>query len=121
MGAATKYLENFWNPQVGQVVSKSGKEYTIASIHEQYSEQIEVEQIPDKIFFIQDFEWKPCFEDLDWVLEKLGLTKLKDGWKQDEIFFKKPESIEDYAKMLKTFRAFSAAFHGKEPLIAFTD
>jgi len=117
-----EYLQNFWNPQVGHTVKQSeNNTYTVSRIDDQYPEQVEFEQVPDKVFFIQDFEWEPRFEDLDWILEKIGLTKLKDGWQYEEMFFKQPDCLEDYAKTLKTFRAFSAAFHGKERLISFLD
>lgn len=106
-----KYLENFWIPQPGNSVKYKGEVSQIKFFEEDYPEQI-VLSGRDEITFIQDCEWAPTFGDLDQILQRLGITVCDDCLQVGRsglrpIFFKKPESFEDYAKVIRDTRYLS--------------
>lgn len=113
------YLLNYWNHAIGSLLKKDGsKPRTIAWIDEKYPDQIGLIsnlEGDDKVYFVQDFEWVPTAEDLDRILEILGIQILPDGLQYRKTFQPKPETLSDYCNAVRGFRLVSLS-HGDDLL-----
>jgi hypothetical protein len=101
------YLGNFWQPRLGSrvyVPHDTVNSCIIIHIDPDYPEQVKVDKYPDEIFYLQDCVWCPTNEDMDIILQCMGITIGENLIRYDQTFQRRPNTVEDYAQAIRSFR-----------------
>lgn len=108
---AEEYLMNFWLPAPGHTIFSAeqapGEEFVIRKIVKDHTEQAVVDTDEgESVVFLQDWHWAPKQTELDEVLEAFGVRVCKDVLQRNQTFIPKPETTEQYMKVIQQVRMF---------------
>ena len=108
----TKYLQNFWEPKVGdEVKTVSGDIYRLMRVLDPSQPQVLLEGA-DPIYYLQDLDWVPAPDRFVEVLEKQFKVKVyNDSVAVGKTWFKKPETVCEFADLIRQVRMLRAAFN----------
>lgn len=108
------YLENFWEPTIGDSIKVDNDILVIAGIDAQYPNQASVIE-RSEIVHLQDAQWNLEVKDAVKIVEKLGIGVDEKGRSLFGFrsFFKYPETLEDAVEAIKYFRHL-AILNGKD-------
>jgi hypothetical protein len=108
------YLENFWDHRIGSLIETPSGLRRVAEIDPTYPEQVRLEG-DSHISYIQDFNWHPENQELDGILQRLGIAVYQDSIGLRQSFLQRPTTWAEYAQAIRTFRNLGL-LHGEDLL-----
>jgi len=101
-----KYLYALWEPEIGHKVMYDGTVFTIKEIIE---DQISLNELEDKLLWIQDVAWKPTLEDCDVLIRGYSANVVSGSqihYRKDNknCYFERPNTLAEYRDIIRQLR-----------------